>query len=151
MQSATELMPKIGQEKTIVESTQRTFDQYTVDATQYFFARVKTIYGALKFEKMWPTDIDLKAAKKEWATNIGKHTKEELDLALTNAKKMIENDEKDFIWPNIGLILSGAKRFLNASHRATFKLPEPPEVTEAKRLKGLEELKKIKTLITKTD
>lgn len=98
------------------------FDQETVDATQYFFARLKMIYGSSKFDAYWPTDTDVRMVKREWAESIAKMSKDEIDSALDNAK--LQMYDPDWSWPNIGLILSGAKRYGTAAHREF--LPEPP-------------------------
>lgn len=129
MQSVNTVLQNIAPEGITHQQPRKTFDQHTVDATQYFFARLRMIYGAGKFDATWPTDADLKMAKREWAESIAKHTKEELDSALSHAKENLHSD--DYAWPNVGLILSGNKRHLSAAHRLFLPEPErnilPPE------------------------
>jgi len=91
-----------------------------------FFRLIRGVYGAGKFANQWPTDLDIQAAKTLWAAEIDKHTMEELAQAIRNAQKMAANGEEEWQWPNIGMILSGAKRYANASHREF--LPEPERV-----------------------
>ena len=100
----------------------KVFDQETIDATQYFFAKLKLVYGSSKFDAYWPTDTDVRLVKREWAESIGKLTRDEIDMAIENAKKQMH--DPDWSWPNIGLILSGARRHLNASHRAFLPAPD---------------------------
>ena len=88
-----------------------------------FFRLIRGVYGASKFTSQWPTDLDIHAAKTLWADEIGKHTPEELAKAIKNAQHQAANGEEEWQWPNIGMILSGAKRYANASHREF--LPEP--------------------------
>lgn len=90
----------------------------------HFFSLIRGVYGASKFASQWPTDLDIQAAKKLWADEIAAHTPEELAKAIKNAQHMAANGLDEWQWPNIGMILSGAKRYGAASHREF--LPEPP-------------------------
>ena len=137
MQNENTNVQNITPDATTAQPQRKTFDQHTVEAVQYFFARLKMIYGVSKFETQWPTDADLKMAKREWAENIGKLSKQEIDGALDNTKKNLH--EREWQWPNIGLILSGAKNN-NPAHRLF--LPEPERNLEsaeerAKRARSL--------------
>ena len=137
MQSVNTSLTNITPDATTAQPNRVTFSQETIDAVQYFFARLKMIYGTSKFATHWPTDVDLKMAKREWAYDIARHSKEELDAALDNAKKHLS--ERDWSWPNIGLILSGAKNN-NPAHQLF--LPEPERNLEsaeerAKRARSL--------------
>lgn len=89
-----------------------------------FFRLIRGVYGASKFANQWPTELDIQAAKTLWADQINKHTPAELKKAMIHAQSMAANGEQEWQWPNIGLILSGAKRYATAAHRPF--LPEPP-------------------------
>jgi len=91
---------------------------------ELFFGLVRSVYGAGKFSSQWPTDLDIQAAKTMWADQINEHSPDELRDALKNAQGQAANGLEDWQWPNIGLILSGAKRFGTAAHKQF--LPEPP-------------------------
>ncbi len=91
-----------------------------------FFRLIRGVYGAGKFANQWPTELDIEAAKTLWAAEINRHTMEELAKAIKNAQRMAANGEEEWQWPNIGMILSGARRYGNASHRPF--LPEPERV-----------------------
>jgi hypothetical protein len=93
MQNVTELMPKNGQNQVTAPLTQRTFDQDSVNLTQYFFARIRSVYGIAKFEKTWPTETDVKVAKREWCNNIGKFTKQEINKMLKGNMRKIAIDQ----------------------------------------------------------
>lgn len=84
---------------------------------ELFFTLIRTVYGAGKFASQWPTDLDLQAAKTMWADEINMHSADELREALKNAQHQAANGLEEWQWPNIGLILSGAKRFGTAAHR----------------------------------
>ncbi len=75
-----------------------------------FFELIRAVYGASRFNAQWPDDMHMQAAKTLWSDLIDKHTEEELKDALTHAQKMSVSGEEDWQWPNIGLILSGAKK-----------------------------------------
>jgi len=91
---------------------------------ELFFTLIRTVYGAAKFASQWPTDLDLQAAKTMWADEITQHSPDELRDALKNAQYQAANGLEEWQWPNIGMILSGAKRFGTAAHREF--LPTPP-------------------------
>ena len=125
----------------------RGFSDVEIQATKYFFGRLRTIYGAGKFNQQWPTEADLRLARREYAKEIGRHTKEEIDQALEHAKKQKTNGDPHFEWPDISRILAGAKRYACAAHREY--LPPPPESEEKKQArllraeKGILDLKRI--------
>lgn len=106
-----------------------------------FFRLIRGVYGASKFANQWPTDLDIQAAKTLWGAQIEKHTQEELAKAIKNAQQHAANGEEEWQWPNIGMILSGAKRYGNASHRPF--LPEPERVlpTPAERAELMRKLR----------
>lgn len=74
-----------------------------------FFSMIKTVYGNAKYHTQWPSELDEEAAKVVWGDLITKHTPEELKIALKHAQDMMIQGDDDWQWPNIGLILSGAK------------------------------------------
>lgn len=74
-----------------------------------FFGMLKSVYGHGKYHTQWPTELDEEAAKVMWGDQIGRHTPEELKIALKHAQNMMIQGDDDWQWPNIGLILSGAK------------------------------------------
>lgn len=98
----------------------------------HFFSLIRGVYGAVKFANQWPTDLDIQAAKKLWAEEINTHTPEELSGAIKNAQHMAASGASDWQWPNIGLILSGARRYGSSSHRPYLQEParEIPEKNE---------------------
>ncbi len=94
------------------------------DKIDTFFRLLRGVYGASKFNSQWPTEMDIDAAKTLWAKEIERHTPAELSKAIKHAQHMASNGEEEWQWPNIGMILSGAKRYATAAHRPF--LPEPP-------------------------
>lgn len=110
-----------------------------------FFSLVRTVYGVSKFNAMWPTELDLAGAKVMWADDIDRHNPDELRSALNNAKSMATSGNEDWQWPNIGLILGGAKRHANTSHKML--LPEPEKHISSKS-EAMENIKNIKLMLT---
>jgi len=109
----------------------------------HFFSLIRGVYGASKFASQWPTDLDIQAAKKLWADEIAAHTPEELAKAIKNAQGMAANGETDWQWPNIGLILSGARRYATAAHRQFLPAPPrelPPPTERHARISQLREI-----------
>lgn len=99
-----------------------------------FFRLIRGVYGAAKFSSQFPTELDIQAAKTLWAEEIGKHTPEELAQAIKNAQRMAANGLEEWQWLNIGMILSGAKRYGTAAHRPFLPAPErnvPPPTERA--------------------
>lgn len=78
------------------------------DKVDFFFRLLRGVYGAVKVSATWPTDMDLQIAKKLWSEMIEKHSEQELTNAIKNAQTQMATDG-DWQWPNIGLILSGAR------------------------------------------
>lgn len=127
---------------------QKIFDQYTVDAVQWFYARIEAVYGADRYKWAFPSDAHEKASKREWAERIGSHTRNDLDRAIQIAKDGLKNAHSEYQRVNVGLILGGAKP-LCASHRITLPaLPEPDEQKNARRAAGLAALAELKKRLT---
>lgn len=119
--------------------------------TDFFFELLNGVYGASKMSVTWPTDLDLQLAKKLWEDHINRHTEQELRGAITNAQNQIAKGEESFLWPNVGLILSGAKRCVNASHQVF--LPAPEETAEQKaerKRRANEHLSNLKSMLNRT-
>lgn len=95
-----------------------------------FFELLAGIYGAAKMEREWPTEKDIQVRDAMWSEEIIKYSIDDLKSALDNAKIQAQHGEADFLWPNIGLILSGCKRYGNASHRFYIAPPKGQKESE---------------------
>lgn len=112
-----------------------------------FFELLKGIYGFQAIERQWPAPEDIQLRNKLWEQEINKYTPEELKAAIKNAQKQMENQVKEFLWPNVGLILSGAKRHSCAAHRHF--LPAPKETKEQRQERieyGKNQIKKLRDI-----
>lgn len=110
-----------------------------------FFSLLRGLYGSAKYKQNWPTDMDEQLAKKLWAEKIEKHTEKELRLAIDHAQRMSIQGEDDWQWPNIGLILSGARLPTVNSGRPSWMVDKSevlPREEQSRRAKEL--LKKLK-------
>lgn len=116
-----------------------------------FFELLRGIYGQSLFESQWPDETHLQAAKVLWSEHIERHTEQELKDALDHAQKMIVKQEKGWTWPNVGLILSGAKRIGIPSHRMLLTGRErTPEELKAMREDAVLRVRALKAFVDGT-
>jgi len=80
-----------------------------MNKVDFFFQMLRGIYGASKVSTTWPTDLDMQLAKKLWQAEIERHSEAELRAAIDHAKRMIGNCEDEWMWPNIGVILTDGR------------------------------------------
>ena len=110
------------------------------DKVKFFFELLRGQYGAAKLNSQWPTPEDLQLAIAQWRPNIEKHTEQELSGALAHARRMMATGDDEWMWPNIGLILSGARRINHPSHKEFPSLPNPV-MTKEQRIEALRKLR----------
>jgi len=103
-----------------------------MNKVDFFFQMLRGIYGASKVSTTWPTDLDMQLAKKLWQAEIERHSEAELRAAIDHAKRMIGNCEDEWMWPNIGVILTGARQHKNTPE--VHALLDAPEETPEERL-----------------
>ena len=121
-----------------------------MNKVEFFFRLLRGLYGAGKMQNAWPTDLDMQLAQKLWEGDINKHSEEELRGAIDNAKKQIQLGEEEWSWPNIGLILSGAKkpRVNSPDVVALLNHEESPEQKAARKELGKMQISSIKSLLS---
>lgn len=116
-----------------------------------FFELIRAVYGASRCDAQWPSPEYLMAAKQMWGDLIDRHTPAELKAALNHAQKMAMNGEDDWHWPNVGLILSGAKGPSRNSASVQALLDAPPETPEEKAARlavGRQNIDRLKALLS---
>lgn len=96
-----------------------------MNKVEFFFKLLRGLYGAGKIANTWPTEMDMQLAQKLWQDEISQHTEEELKIAIDNTKRMMQSGDDEWNWPNVGMILSGAKIINHPSHKIFKSLPEP--------------------------
>lgn len=112
------------------------FTEHEETATRYFYQRLRAIYGAAKYKAAFPSAIDLQISRREYAKQIGEHSREQIDFALDNAKRQMEHGEPDFMWPNIALILSGLTLKNYPAHKCLIA-PEPMSPEDREKSKSI--------------
>lgn len=112
-----------------------------MDKMDFFFEMLTAIYGRSKIEAQWPTERDRQVVRALIADKVESLSIAEIRAAIDNARTMKAQEQDGWSWPDVDLILAGAKRHLNASHRLF--LPEPERVfpTPAERAELMRKLR----------
>ena len=79
-------------------------NDYSKQATIYLFTKLQALYGG-KWAQSFPNDEAIKEARKFWAADIGKLTRQDIDSGLDNLKELSVSDE-NFNWPDLSKILA---------------------------------------------
>jgi hypothetical protein len=88
-----------------------------------FFKALKAIYGG-KFDQQFSSAAEVDQSKMMWGEEITGMSESQLKDCLINAKRMIRSGHKDYLWPNIGLIL-GFVQADSSWERQCHKIFEP--------------------------
>ena len=65
---------------------------------------MKAVYGS-RFATAYPTEAEIKIAKREWARDIGRHSREDIDRIFGEVKRKQACGDQSMDWPDIGRIL----------------------------------------------
>ncbi len=106
---------------------------------ELFFQLMAGVYGREKMHREWPTEEDVQIRNALWRDDILKYSPIDLRGAIDNARKQQQNGVESFLWPNVGLILSGCQRHINASHKPIQK-PEKHNRDDELARRKLDEL-----------
>ena len=101
-----------------------------MDKLDLFFELLTAVYGRAKVAAQWPTERDEQIVRALVADKIASMDMTDIRAAIDNARKMRVQEQRGWDWPDVDLILAGAKKHLNASHRPF--LPEPPREIASK-------------------
>ena len=109
MQSLTNVVERVGnpaQMKSEQQPSTRTFSRDEQNLVGWFFASLRTQWGAAKYNSQFGEGDDVKFAKRHWADRILKYTRVELAemLQMADAERM--NGNTRFDWPDIAAVLS---------------------------------------------
>ena len=91
---------------------------------EIFFELLSAVYGRAKIEAQWPTERDLQIVKALVKDKIESMSLTEIRAAIDNTRIMRSQEHRGWDWPDVDLILAGARRYATAAHRPF--LPEPP-------------------------
>ena len=111
-----------------------------------FYRALKAIYGT-KFSSQFASAREVDQSKAMWGEDIIKHNENQLRECLRNAKKELMGGNRDYQWPNIGLILGYCN---NAWERQCHRPIDPGLLLENKTLseegcaQRLENLRKLR-------
>ncbi len=94
-----------------------------IQATNYLFGLLAVVFGEKKMSVTYPDDMRV-AAKRMYAPQIGKLSREEIDKGVTWLKQERQKGNPDFDWPNVDRII-GAIREANRV-RSLHRTYEPP-------------------------
>lgn len=114
-----------------------------INKVDIFFELLSAVYGRSKMLLQWPTERDEQIIRALVTDKIESMELSEITAAIDNARAMKAQEQDGWQWPDVDLILAGAKRYGNASHRPFLQeparlLPTPTERAELMR-KLLEE------------
>ena len=84
----------------------RTFNREEQGIVSWFFASIRTAWGAAKFNSQFGEDDDVRYAKRYWADHILPYSREQLHGMLRAADRERLNGNDKFQWPDIAAILS---------------------------------------------
>jgi hypothetical protein len=90
----------------------------------FFFEMLTAVYGRDKVKSQWPTDRDMSIVRALIAEKVESMSLKELRSSIDNARIMRSQEQRGWDWPDVDLILAGAKRYANASHRLFLPAPE---------------------------
>lgn len=114
------------------------------DKVAIFFNLLRAAYGADVIDRKWPSPADKQLVMAMKREAIEKLTVEEIRGAIDNACAQKAKGLDEFLFLDIDLIISGAKRYGNASHKMF--LPEPEESDDDKKKKKLDGAEKARLL-----
>ena len=136
-QLAKNLMVSSGQNSSTQSQTtteQQIFSEHEKDVTGYLFAKLIVLYAGT-FYLVYPSDKEVKFAKREYAKQIGIYSRDQIDTAIKLlASLMVSSERQNKIYrePNLPVILALMEEAVKR-HRAHQKfLPVPQESEEEK-------------------
>jgi len=113
---------------------QQTFSDHERDVTGYLFAKLIVLY-ANDFYLVYPSEKEVKFAKREYAKQIGQYSREQIDTALKLLASLAISHEREnriFRDPNIPAILALMEEAVKRDRAHQLFLPVPPESAEDK-------------------
>lgn len=87
---------------------QQIFSDHERDVTGYLFAKLMVLY-ANSFYLVYPSEKEVKFAKREYAKEIGRFTRDQIDIGMRHLAKLAistERDDRIYREPNLPAILA---------------------------------------------
>ena len=113
---------------------QQTFSEHEKFITGYLFAKLIILY-ANSFYLVYPSDKEVKFAKREYARRLGVFSQDDIDQMLKHLSKLMvsyERDDKIFREPNMPAIMGLLETAFKRDRSHQLFLPVPPESKEEK-------------------
>lgn len=102
-------MQSLGQPETTTRPSTSEFTDHERDSTAYFFLRLQNLYGS-RYTAQFPEQEDIRLAKREWARQIGRYTRDQIHQMFEDVKRIQAAGDRKlaerFDWPNVGAILA---------------------------------------------
>ena len=83
--------------------------EYERKATLYLYSALQSVYGQ-KYRITFKSEDELQLSRRQWASNIGELSREEIDSGIDRLKKELAADNPKFEWPDIGKFIGLCKR-----------------------------------------
>ena len=113
---------------------QQTFSEHERDVTGYLFAKLVVLYAGA-FYLVYPSIKEVNFAKREYAQQIGKYSRDQIDTALKLLASLAISPEREnriFREPNIPAILALMEEAVKRDRAHQLFLPVPQESDEDK-------------------
>jgi hypothetical protein len=113
---------------------QQTFSDHERDVTGYLFAKLVVLYAGA-FYLVYPSLKEADFAKREYAKQIGKYSREQIDTALKLLASLAISPEREnriFREPNIPAVLALMEEAVKRDRAHQLFLPVPQESDEDK-------------------
>lgn len=141
------------QSQTTNEQRTSEFTDHERDVTGYLFAKLIVLY-ANSFYLVYPSDKEVRMAKREYAKQIGRFSREQVDTAIGLLARLAishERENKIYREPNIPVILALMDEAVKRDRSHQLFLPEPPESKDEKQKRIQEGLKHTSALLAMFD
>jgi len=105
-----------------------------INKVDIFFELLSAVYGRTKMLAQWPTERDEQIIRALVTDKIEAMDISEITAAIDHARTMRAKEQRGWEWPDVDLILAGAKRYGTAAHRPFLPAPErnvPPPTERA--------------------
>lgn len=153
IQAATERLQDSSRTHSTRSKTSDEFSDHEIAMAIYLFNRLKVVYAqkftaAFKDEATESGEEKIRKARREWAKQIGRYSKEEIDMAIEMAKSERIKGNRKFDWPDIPTILGSIRPGFAADRLAhkRYQAIGIPDLGKQERSKkvGKSELTKMK-------
>lgn len=122
------------QSQTTTQQQTSDFTEHERDVTGYLFAKLFALY-ANAFYLVYPSKKEVSFAKAQYAKDIGKYSREQIDEAMKHlARLAISPDRENRIYkePNVPAILAMMEEAVKRDRAHQLFLPKPPESKDEK-------------------